>query len=157
MLLSRSIFDLLRVIFSPAPALAPAPLKTRLSTIKKNFFFNDGPPSLLEKNHLVLSICFLISIFSVFDQTKTISFRISSVLSKVEPEPGAGPSHRLQLRPKSTGSATLDKLLIICILLVSMLCGCRDGLLKFPALFLDFISDLHFQVLRSEGCQPSCT
>jgi hypothetical protein len=27
-----------------------------------------------------------------------------------------------------------------------MLCGCRDGLLKYPALFLDFISDLHFQV-----------
>ena len=35
-------------------------------------------------------------------RTERISFRISSVLSKVEPEPGAGPSH--QLRPESTGS-----------------------------------------------------
>ena len=34
-----------------------------------------------------------------------VSFRISSVVSMLEPEPGAGsPSHRL--RPKSTGSAT---------------------------------------------------
>lgn len=31
-------------------------------------------------------------------------------------------------------------------LLVSMLCGCRDGLLKYPGLFVDFISDLHFQM-----------
>ena len=35
-------------------------------------------------------------------RTERISFRISSVLSKVEP--GAGPSQRL--RPKSTGSCT---------------------------------------------------
>ena len=33
-------------------------------------------------------------------RTERISFRIYFVLSKVEPEPGAGPSHRL--RPKST-------------------------------------------------------
>ena len=41
-------------------------------------------------------------------RTERISFRISSVLSKVEPGAGAGPSHRL--RPKSTGSGstTLD-------------------------------------------------
>ena len=38
-----------------------------------------------------------------------VSFRISSVFSKVEPESGAGaePSHRLRLRPKSTGSDLL--------------------------------------------------
>ena len=35
-----------------------------------------------------------------------ISLRISSVLSKVEPEPGARPSHRLRLRPKTTGSGS---------------------------------------------------
>ena len=42
----------------------------------------------------------------MLERTKRISFRISSVSSKVEPEPGAGPSHRLrtpnkkyQLRP----------------------------------------------------------
>ena len=40
-------------------------------------------------------------------QTKSIAFRISSVLSKVEPEPGAGPSHRLQPKSTSSGSATL--------------------------------------------------
>ena len=45
----------------------------------------------------------------MLEQMKRISFRISSVLSKVEPEPGAGarPLHRLRLRPKSTGSGTL--------------------------------------------------
>ena len=32
----------------------------------------------------------------MFEQTKRISFRISYVLSKVEPEPGAGPLHRLR-------------------------------------------------------------
>lgn len=31
-------------------------------------------------------------------------------------------------------------------LLVSMLCQCRDGLLQYPALFMDLISDLHFQM-----------
>ena len=42
----------------------------------------------------------------MLEQTKRISFRISSVLSKVEPKlgAGAGPSHRL--RPAPTGSAT---------------------------------------------------
>ena len=40
----------------------------------------------------------------MLEKTKRISFRISFVLSKVEPEPGAGPLHRLRLRPKSTGS-----------------------------------------------------
>ena len=36
----------------------------------------------------------------MLEQTKRIpvSFRISSKLSKVEPEPGAGPSHRLRFR-----------------------------------------------------------
>ena len=42
----------------------------------------------------------------MLEQTKRTSFRISSVLSKVEPKPGAGPSHRLRLRPKSTGSGS---------------------------------------------------
>ena len=42
----------------------------------------------------------------MLEQAKRILFRISSVLSKVEPEPGAGPSHWLQLRPKSTGSGS---------------------------------------------------
>ena len=32
------------------------------------------------------------------------SFRNSFILSKMEPEPGAGPSHRL--RPKNTGSGS---------------------------------------------------
>ena len=41
----------------------------------------------------------------MLEQTKRISFRISYVLSKVEPEPGAGPLHRL--RPESTGSGAL--------------------------------------------------
>ena len=41
----------------------------------------------------------------MWELTKRISLRISTVLSKVEPEPGAGPLHRL--RPKSTDSATL--------------------------------------------------
>ena len=47
----------------------------------------------------------------MLEQTKRISFRISSVLSKVELEPGAGAglSHWLRLRPKSTGSATLSR------------------------------------------------
>ena len=51
----------------------------------------------------------------MLEKTKRISFRISSVLSKVDPEPGAGPSHRLRLRPKSTrsGSATLPKIMAI--------------------------------------------
>ena len=40
----------------------------------------------------------------MWELTKRISLRISTVLSKVEPEPGAGPLHRLQLRPKSTVS-----------------------------------------------------
>ena len=45
----------------------------------------------------------------MLEQRKRISFRISSVLCKVEPEPAAGadPLHRLRIRPKSTGSATL--------------------------------------------------
>ena len=36
---SRSVFDLLRISFSPAPAPAQAPIKSRLSTIKKIFLF----------------------------------------------------------------------------------------------------------------------
>jgi hypothetical protein len=32
--------------------------------------------------------------------------------------------------------------------LVSMLCKCGEGLLKYPTLFMDFISDLYFQVCR---------
>ena len=47
---SRSIFYRLRVFLS----LAPAPIKTRLSTIK--FFFNNIPSSMLEKIHLFLCI-----------------------------------------------------------------------------------------------------
>ena len=43
----------------------------------------------------------------MWEQTKRISLRISSVLSKVEPELGAGPLHWLQLQPKSTGSDRL--------------------------------------------------
>ena len=39
----------------------------------------------------------------MLERTEKISFRISSLLSKVEPEPGAGPSNRL--REKSNGSA----------------------------------------------------
>ena len=41
----------------------------------------------------------------MLERTEKISFRISSLLSKVEPEPapGAGPSNRLQ--EKSNGSA----------------------------------------------------
>ena len=42
----------------------------------------------------------------MFKRTERISFRISSVLSKVKLEPGAGPSHRLWLRPESTGSGS---------------------------------------------------
>ena len=38
----------------------------------------------------------------MLEQTKKISFRISSVLSKVEPEPGAGASNRLRLRNSGT-------------------------------------------------------
>ena len=53
---SRSVFDRLRlrIIFSPAPV--PAPIKSRLRTIKK--FFYNIPPSSLEKINLLLSICF---------------------------------------------------------------------------------------------------
>ena len=42
----------------------------------------------------------------MWELTKRKSLRISSVLSKVEPEPGAGPLHRLwlRLRPKVSGS-----------------------------------------------------
>ena len=40
----------------------------------------------------------------MLEQTKRMSFRISSVLSKVEPEPGVGPLHRL--RPKCPGSVS---------------------------------------------------
>ena len=32
----------------------------------------------------------------MYERTKRISLRISHVLSKVEPETGAGPSHRLR-------------------------------------------------------------
>ena len=42
----------------------------------------------------------------MIEQTKRISYRISSVLSKVELKMGAGSSRRLRLRPKSTGSAS---------------------------------------------------
>ena len=41
-------------------------------------------------------------------RTERISFRISFVLSKVEPEPGAGPSHRLQPKITGSGSTTLS-------------------------------------------------
>ena len=66
----------------------------------------------------------------MLQQTKRISFRISSVLSKVEPEPGAGagPSHRL--RPKSTGSGTLRKMLTVLSSLFGATRPC--GLWKFP-------------------------
>ena len=40
----------------------------------------------------------------MLERTERISFRIYFVLSKVEP--GAGPSHRLRLRPKSTGTGS---------------------------------------------------
>ena len=42
----------------------------------------------------------------MWELTKRMSWRISPVLSKVEPETGtgAGPLHQLRLRPKSTGS-----------------------------------------------------
>ena len=44
----------------------------------------------------------------MLEKTKRIpvSFRISSVLSKVEPGAGAGPSHWLRLRQKITGSGS---------------------------------------------------
>ena len=40
----------------------------------------------------------------MLERTERISFRIYFVLSKVEP--GAGPSHRLRLRPKRTGTGS---------------------------------------------------
>ena len=43
----------------------------------------------------------------MWELTERISWRNLPVLSKVEPEPGAGPLHRLRLRPKSTGSDRL--------------------------------------------------
>ena len=43
----------------------------------------------------------------MLERTKRISFRISSVSFKVEPEPevAAGPSHQLRLQPKCTSPA----------------------------------------------------
>ena len=74
--------------FSPALAPAPdqAPIKSRLSTTRI-YFFNNIPPSLLEKIYLFLSICSLNSLLSMWEWTKRISFKISSVSSNMEPEP----------------------------------------------------------------------
>ena len=77
--------------FSPAPA--PAPVKSRASTI-----FYNTPPSFLEKIHLFLSIRFLICRLSILEQTKRKAFRICSFSSKLETEPD------LQI---GSGSATL--------------------------------------------------
>ena len=91
---------------APASAPAPAPIKSRFWTM--NFFFYNKPTSSLDKiENLFISkyrYLFLISISSMLEQTKRISFRISFVLSKVELEPGAGagPSHWLRLRPTKT-------------------------------------------------------
>ena len=81
--------------FHRLPALAPVPIKSRLSTISKKMLYNI-PCSLLEIFNFLLSITG--SFFQInIETSERISFRISSVLSKVEPEPGAGPSHRLRL------------------------------------------------------------
>ena len=61
---SRSVLTGSGNFFSPTPgpALSPAPIKStgRLSTMKH--FFNNIPPSLLEKLYLFISICFLNSL-----------------------------------------------------------------------------------------------
>ena len=75
---SRSIFDRLQVFFSPVSA----PLKRRLST---NKFFKH--PSFLTRKMSFISICCLNSFLLMWELTKRISLRISSVLSEMEPEP----------------------------------------------------------------------
>ena len=77
--------------FWPAPAQAP--IKSKLSTIKHLFwstvldFFNKHLINTGTNRENIIQ-----NFFGLF---------------KVEPEPRAGPSHRLRLRPKSTGSDRL--------------------------------------------------
>ena len=103
MVRSRSIFDRLqlRVFFLPAPTQLLK--KIRHSTIKS--FVRHYVFFLTRKMSFIYRFRFLNSLLSMWALTKRISLRISSVLSKVEPE--AGPLHRLRLRPKSTGSDRL--------------------------------------------------
>ena len=69
------------------------------------FFTDSGSNSYkkeLEKCHLFISIRFLNSLLSMWELTKRISLRTSSVLSKVEPEPDLYTGSD----PKSTGSGS---------------------------------------------------
>ena len=85
-----------RAVFLPAPTLAPAtdpaPSKSRHSTIKKKF--GQHPTFLARTNSFIFNYSitgsFLIRLKTMLERTKKISFRISSILSKVEPESGAG-------------------------------------------------------------------
>ena len=71
------------------PDTAPGIFFTGSGSYKKvgfqplTFFLNSVPSSLLEKFDLFLSICFLNSLLSMWEQTKRISLRILSVLSTV--------------------------------------------------------------------------
>ena len=66
-------------------------VKSRVSNI--TFILNNILPSLLEKRHLHSRIFY----YLILEQTKKISFRISSVF--IYGGAGAGLSHRLRLRP----------------------------------------------------------
>ena len=105
-LLSRSIFDWLRLQVFFSPASAPAPIKRRLSTIKifvkHHYFF-------LTRKMPFISIRFLNNLLSMWKLTKRISLRTSSVLCKVEPEPVlyTGSGQKVPA-PNGSGSATLS-------------------------------------------------
>ena len=84
MLLSRSVFLTGYGFFSPAPA----PIKNMQAF-----------------NHLLLSICVLISLKSKLERTKRISLRICSFSSKVEPDLQTG-SGSDQNVPATAGSGS---------------------------------------------------
>ena len=82
---SWSIFDRLRVFFLQASAPAPAPIKKKVFKHKKKFWYHSF--FLTRKISFIHKYSFLNSLLSMWELTKRISLRTSSVLSKVEPEP----------------------------------------------------------------------
>ena len=123
---TTSVAEPVRFWLAPAPSIfftgpAPAPIKNRLWTIQKNLLttVHTGTYFLTRKNSFMYKYLYLISLQSMLDQMKRITFRISFYLRwsrSWEPELGAGAGPLLRLLPKSTGSSssTLATTALLC-------------------------------------------